>query len=515
MAITRDNHFVPQWHQRGFIEPGRKTLAYLDLEPPTTTLADGRVIQERSLFDAPTKRCFFCTDLYSTFFGTGVNDEIERKLFGDIDTRGSKAVRAFAETNMAGWHDHFGAFFEYIDIQKLRTPKGLAWLSAQYPTLDQNELMIEMQGVRMLHTTIWTESVREIVSAEDADVKFILTDHPVTIYNHALPPEATQCGYPHDPSLTLKASQTLFPLNRDHCLILTNLEYAENPSVAPLEKRTFARNFRQSMVRTDQIIRTRRLTNIEVSRINRVLKARAKRHIAAGRREWLYPEQDAVGAWADMAATLLPPHDELWHFGGETYVGFEDGTIRYQDAFGRTEKEREIFKKVPPTKELAPGAPCGCGSGQVYRLCCKSRPLALRPSWSERSIRERNLVLHRGILSILGLDTGKDWTAVSRPVTSWRALAASAGLTCTRSNPRLSRASVKSAVRPKRHGYSGSRRIAQSVCVANCSRAIWLGNSCSGSATCRSTHDERGADRAPFLHPHSPREGAVLPETHP
>ena len=145
MVITRDNHFVPQWHQRGFLEPGRSTLAYLDLKPPTKLLADGRVIHERSLFDAPTKRCFFQTDLYSTFFLTEVNDEIERKLFGDIDTRGSQAVRAFAGTDIAAWHEHFGTFFEYIDIQKLRTPKGLAWLRAHYPALHQNELMMEMQ----------------------------------------------------------------------------------------------------------------------------------------------------------------------------------------------------------------------------------------------------------------------------------------------------------------------------------------------------------------------------------
>lgn len=417
MAITRDNHFVPQWHQRGFVEPGRSTLAFLDLVPPTRTLADGRVIQERSLFDAPIKRCFFQTDLYSTFFGTEVNDEIERKLFGDIDTRGSQAVRAFAGTDVTAWHDHFGTFFEYIDIQKLRTPKGLAWLRAQYPALHQNELMMEMQGIRMLHTTIWTESVREIVSAEDAGVKFILTDHPVTVYNHALPPEAPQCAFPHDPGIALKASQTLFPLNRDHCLILTNLEYAQDPLAPPLEKRTFARNFRQSMVRTDKIIRTRRLTDTEVSRINRVLKARAQRHIAAGKPDWLYPEKLATGSWADLGATLLPPHTELWNFGGETFVGFKDGSVHYQDAFGRTEKERDTLKKVPPTKELEPKAPCGCGSGVPYRSCCRSRPLALRPSWTERSIRERNLVLHRGILSILGIDAGKDWTAVRRELT--------------------------------------------------------------------------------------------------
>ena len=32
--------------------------------------------------------------------------------------------------------------------------------------------------------------MREIVSAEDADVKFVISDQPVTIYDHADPPEA-------------------------------------------------------------------------------------------------------------------------------------------------------------------------------------------------------------------------------------------------------------------------------------------------------------------------------------
>jgi hypothetical protein len=44
------------------------------------------------------------------------------------------------------------------------------------------------------HCTTWTEGVREIVSAEDAAVKFVICDHPVTIYNHAAPPEARACA---------------------------------------------------------------------------------------------------------------------------------------------------------------------------------------------------------------------------------------------------------------------------------------------------------------------------------
>jgi hypothetical protein len=85
---TRNNHYVPQWYQDGFFEPGRNTYSYLDLNPPQHVLSEGRVVTERSKFTSPTSRAFCQRDLYSTFFGTSVNDEIERKLFGDIDARG-------------------------------------------------------------------------------------------------------------------------------------------------------------------------------------------------------------------------------------------------------------------------------------------------------------------------------------------------------------------------------------------------------------------------------------------
>jgi hypothetical protein len=153
MSITRNNHYVAQWYQEEFFEGGRTTLAYLDMTPPQRTLSGGRVITERSLFDAPTSRAFRQMDLYSTFFGTSINDEIERRLFGDIDAKGSNAVRAYAGTNVDEWMRHFQILFEYIDIQKIRTPKGLEWLRAQYPSLTQNELMFEMQGSRMMHCT--------------------------------------------------------------------------------------------------------------------------------------------------------------------------------------------------------------------------------------------------------------------------------------------------------------------------------------------------------------------------
>ncbi|MBO9499538.1 MAG: DUF4238 domain-containing protein [Novosphingobium sp.] len=417
MSQTRDNHYVPQWYQRQFIEPGGNKLAYLDKEPLRRTLQDGRTIVGRSVFDAPTSRCFFQTDLYSTFFGSSVNDEIERRLFGDMDARGSEAVRAFVGMDESAWHQHFQTLFEYINIQKIRTPKGLDWLRAQYPALSQNELMREMQGIRNLHCTIWTEGVREIVSAEDADVKFLISDHPVTIYNHALPQGAPACAYPNDPSIALKASQTVFPLSRDFCLILTNLEYAKNPACPPLEKRTFARNFRNSMVSTVDFIRTRKLASAEVAQINHILKTRAHRYVAAGREEWLYPETQVKAPWAKLRKTLLPPDNELWRFGGEIFAEFDDGRVYYQDEFGRTDPAHEFLLKPPFDRPLKPNEACGCGSARPYRICCSGRPVALRPSWNELSIRERNLALHRGVMDILGFNDGEDWGAVRMSLT--------------------------------------------------------------------------------------------------
>ena len=140
---------------------------------------------------------------------------IEQKLFGNIDTRGSNAIRAFLGEDISAWHHNFENLFLYLDAQKFRTPKGLDWINARYPALDQNALMMEMQGVRTINCTLWSEGVREIVSAREAGVKFLLTDHPVTIYNYACPPDHDLCGYPNDPSITLMASQTLFPLDQD------------------------------------------------------------------------------------------------------------------------------------------------------------------------------------------------------------------------------------------------------------------------------------------------------------
>jgi hypothetical protein len=99
------------------------------------------------------------------------------------------------------------------------------------------------------------------------------------------------------------------------------------------------------------------------------------------------------------------------------YAGFDSGEVYYQDAFGRTEKEREFLKKKPPSKASHARDLCGCGSGRVFGACCEHKPVVLRPTWKELSIRERNLMLFTGISNILGITEDRDWVTVRREIT--------------------------------------------------------------------------------------------------
>lgn len=343
--ITRDNHYVPQWYQRGFLTNGRHKLYILNLHPTDNPLPNGQTLSESELEELGPKLAFKEFDLYTTRFGTALNDDIETFLFGRIDKNGADAVRGWIADDPVKIHRKFQEFFSYMDAQKLRTPKGLDWILKHYQGLPQMALMGQMQALRQMHCTMWSEGVREIVLATKSPVKFLVSDHPVTIYHPNLSPEAAECQYPGDPGVELIGSQTIFALDANHCLILTNLEYAEDPEGAPLfSRRTNARFRGDSMARTDAFIRGRELSEVEVHAINLVLKSRAKKYVAASNPDWLYPERHCALPWKDIAKTLLPGN-ELWRFGGEVYIGYEDGTYAYRDQFGRTSRAHELLTK--------------------------------------------------------------------------------------------------------------------------------------------------------------------------
>ena len=411
---TRNNHYVPQWYQRGFLGPGQSRLFHLNLDPDRKTLLDGRHVPRKALHEWGPVNCFVEYDLYTTHFGSIVNDDIEKHLFGVIDDQGAKAVHAFAKGDHAEVHDSFEDFFEHMAAQKLRTPKGLDWIRSCYGQLDQIDLMVEMQALRTMHCTMWAEGVREIVSAADSGVKFIVTDHPVTVYNPQIDPTAPNCAYPLDPMVASLGTQTVFVLDADTCLIFTHLEYAKAPDRQDLTRlRTNARHQGMGMVRTDAFIRDRRLTRDEVIAINHLLKSRAKRCIAAANKDWLYPGRHYRGTWAEIAQVLLPKSD-LWQFGGEIFVGYMDGGSGYWDEHGRTSKAHEFLARKSPRKNIAANDYCGCGSAYAFNDCCQRLPPAERPPWEVYGLRERNLMFCNVVTGILGMQDGATWDDVRR-----------------------------------------------------------------------------------------------------
>ena len=393
---------IPYSHEKTALSPRRK-------------LPDGREIIGKELELRGPRGCFWEFDLYTRRFGIQSNDDIEKLLFGEIDRKGASAVRAFIGTDLKAIHNNFQSFFAYLNAQKVRTPKGLDWIKSRYPNLTQSDLMLEMEKLRQMHCTMWFECVREIVSAEHSDVKFIVTDHPVTAYNASCPSNSPACLYPQDPSIGLKGTQTIFALDADHCLILTNLEYARDPrGVDLLSARENERYSSQTLTRTDAMIRTRMLTRDQIVGINLLLKARSRKYVAGYEESWLFPEQTEWMAWKDIGEILLPPRNQLGQFGGEIVIGFADGSTRYQDAFGRTDKLHEFLKKEVTSTSPAANDPCGCGSGRKYKRCCKSVALDDRPPWDVYSIRERNLIFTGAVVDILGLNKGKTWEDVRR-----------------------------------------------------------------------------------------------------
>jgi len=49
--ITRNNHYVPQWHQRGFLPKDKHKLHVLNLLPGTSCLPNGQIIREAEIVE--------------------------------------------------------------------------------------------------------------------------------------------------------------------------------------------------------------------------------------------------------------------------------------------------------------------------------------------------------------------------------------------------------------------------------------------------------------------------------
>lgn len=354
--IYRRNHYVPQWYQGRFFPTDlrERKFCYLDLKPEKFRDASGRERKKTALWKWGTPRCFVETDLYTTRLGNWISTEIEEKFFGRIDADGRRAVDYF--TNFAhpsANGEAFEAIMRHMSTQKLRTPKGLRYLASLVRSPTRNGVLMALQHLQHLHAAIWTECIWCIADASRSPTKFIVTDHPVTVYNRDCFPLSEWCKGFRDPDINLNGTHTIFPLSLDKVLLLTNLSWVRNPYGRALERRPNPSPFRSAMFNFLAVQTHRELTEAEVIEANFVMKQRAFRYIAAGHEDWLYPEAKIRDRnWRKLGmGYLFMPDPRAVSFSSEIVIGYRGGRSERYDEYGRRPLQEGFGDETRSTKE--------------------------------------------------------------------------------------------------------------------------------------------------------------------
>ena len=355
MPNYKRNHYVPEWFQRRFLlnDSQEKKFFYLDLNPKVV-ISNKHTHTQKELLRWGPPRCFYHNDLYTTRFGNWESTEIEEKFFGKVDSAAPSAINYFTNFQHPSVDgDAFHNLLSYMSIQKLRTPKGLVYLSELAQVSNKNRVLIEMQRLQHLFCALWTECVWSIVDASRSDTKFILSDHPVTVYNKGCLPGSKWCLGHRDPDIAFSGTHTLFPLSLNRALIFTNLSWVRNPYGYPRNFRPNFNPFRNAMFNFTHIQTERFLTDLEVNEINYVIKKRAYRYIAAAKKEWLYPENKlSSDRWEDLGqGYLFMPDPRSITFSSEVIIGYKNKRADFFDEYGRKPWQPDYNNKPERDKE--------------------------------------------------------------------------------------------------------------------------------------------------------------------
>ena len=301
------------------------------------------------------RSCFCEDDLYTARFGDWESTEIEKSFFGKIDFDGIDAVEYFSTFNHPGADSKtFKTLLLYMSLQKLRTPKGLLSLADLVGVGSKNKILYAMQEFQRVSCALWAECIWSIVDASESETKFIISDHPVTVYNSRCFPASRWCRGYKDPDISLCGTYTLFPLDLNKMLILANKSWVRNPYMNPLKLRPNSYPFRDTVFNFTDIQTGRMLTEHEVNEINFIVKKRAFRYIAAGKKEWLYPENHIKSIYWDRLGDghLLMPDPRQVAFTSETVFGFNDKHAEAFDVYGRRPWQPDYNDKQHHDKEF-------------------------------------------------------------------------------------------------------------------------------------------------------------------
>ena len=321
------------------VEENDRNLFYLDLKPDEFTTGDGRKIIDKAVKRRGVSQCFKQDDLYTRWFGHTRNTQVEQYFFGRIDSDAIASIKYFEN------YDHtdidYAAYrniMPYLVSQRLRTPRGLNWLSQQTGVTERNRLFDALAYLRNMYSAVWSECIWQIADADNSDTKFIISDNPVTIYNKEIGTHnRTWHREKSDPDPTLMGSHMVFALSMNKVLILTHPGWAKNPFQDGMLRRPNTNPVRPTVFNYTEIQINRHLSDTEVKQINFILKNKAQRYIAAYKEEWLYPENDINASdWKTFGdGILFLPDPRSLNLGGEMFIGFDDGTSYAQDQYGR------------------------------------------------------------------------------------------------------------------------------------------------------------------------------------
>lgn len=357
MGKYRRNHYVPIWYQERFLPLTLKErkFHYLDLKPETVIAPTGHRYKRNELLRWGPPSCFYQDDLYTTRFGNFESTEIEEMFFGRLDNDAPSAVEHYATFEHPNYsEDAFRTLLPYMSVQKMRTPKGLAAFAEFIRVTDPNVVLFKLQELRQMWCATWTDCVWLIADASQSATKFIVTDHPVTVYNAKCFPASDYCKDVRDPDIRLRGTHTLFPLSLDKIMIFTNLSWVRDPYANPLTPRPHPVLFRQAMFDYRDTQVKRMLSEQEVREINFVLKQRAYRYVAAAEKDWLYPEQHLRNTHWDKLGDgiLFMPDPRSMTFSSEIIIGYKDGTSTAFDAHGRRPWHAGFSDKEEERREM-------------------------------------------------------------------------------------------------------------------------------------------------------------------
>jgi hypothetical protein len=355
MPDFRHNHYVPRWYQERFLPADRKQreLYYLHKEPRTVRDGRGRRITLPDVQRRTLRNCFAERDLYTLTFRDISSTDLERLFFGQIDREGRKAVdfwTSYDRTQYAG--EVLQPMLIYLSTQRLRTPKGLDWLARQIDSRNPMRTLTAVVRFQQVFGAIWSECIWHVADAAASPTKFIVSDHPVTLYNRDVSPAHRQSQGSGDPDVRLNGTHTIFPLSMERVLILTHRSWATNPYGSPTKLRPNPQLERDAIFNQMEVQVGRELEEEEVRRINSIIKSRAYRFIAAAETDWLYPERHLPKKikWSRTSDDyLLFPDPRELHHGGEVIIGFSGGGSMSRDAYGRTPLDPDYGKdSLPP-----------------------------------------------------------------------------------------------------------------------------------------------------------------------